>query len=493
VGAPDNGSDVGDPHIRAVDGTRYDFQAAGEFVLLRDREGMEIQVRLTPVETPPPITDSYSGLTACVSLNTAIAARVGSHRIAFQPPFANWEPRARYRFLLDGKPMLLTAEGIDLEGHRVSGFDADGEMGLRVDFAHNAVLMVTPRLWSSYGIRYLDVNVSNTQADEGIMGRIPEGSWLPALRNGATVGPRPRDLYERYVQLYRTFADSWRVNDITSLFVYEPDTSTATFTDVDWPPAPVLGDDEAPPVAGCKLKPGFQQPITPILKSIDVAEARKICGDVTMDDLHDSCVFDVATTGDPAFAEGYRFAQELKLESTTVQIVGDKSQTEVGEPLVVTAIVAPLTSGRPTPAGSVTFVVDGVAAGGPVKLDAEGRASFTTADLTVGEHKLRVTYAPDRKYRPSGSPNLLHTVVRREPCPPTPERCPIVSRVFKLTARCWPGFAQRIRQWLDEITPCSCGGDHTQADHAKASGHPMGGHDDGGHDHGGHDHGGHTH
>jgi hypothetical protein len=78
-------SDTGDPHLLTVDGKRYDFKAAGEFILLRDRDGMEIQVRQTPAQTPPPVTDSYSGLTACVSLNTAVAARVGSHRIAFQP------------------------------------------------------------------------------------------------------------------------------------------------------------------------------------------------------------------------------------------------------------------------------------------------------------------------------------------------------------------------------------------------------------------------
>jgi hypothetical protein len=44
IGAPDDGADNGDPHIRTVDGKEYDFQAVGEFTLLRDTEGMEIQV-----------------------------------------------------------------------------------------------------------------------------------------------------------------------------------------------------------------------------------------------------------------------------------------------------------------------------------------------------------------------------------------------------------------------------------------------------------------
>ena len=37
-----------------MDGKYYDFQAAGEFTLLRDTEGLEIQVRQTPVPTATP-------------------------------------------------------------------------------------------------------------------------------------------------------------------------------------------------------------------------------------------------------------------------------------------------------------------------------------------------------------------------------------------------------------------------------------------------------
>src|SRR5262249_37855545 len=65
------GNQIGDPHVHTVDGVAYDFQAVGEFTLLRNGAAMEIQVRQTPVATANPITDGYSGLTACVSLNTA--------------------------------------------------------------------------------------------------------------------------------------------------------------------------------------------------------------------------------------------------------------------------------------------------------------------------------------------------------------------------------------------------------------------------------------
>lgn len=75
----------GDPHIKTTDGTKYDFQGAGEFVSLRDPDGMEIQTRQTAIATtffPPP--DPHDGLASCVSINTAVAARIGDHRVTWE-------------------------------------------------------------------------------------------------------------------------------------------------------------------------------------------------------------------------------------------------------------------------------------------------------------------------------------------------------------------------------------------------------------------------
>ena len=65
----------GDPHITTTDGTLYNFQGAGEFVSLRDSDGAEVQTRQKPVSTTFIGSDAYDGLTTCVSLNTAVAAR----------------------------------------------------------------------------------------------------------------------------------------------------------------------------------------------------------------------------------------------------------------------------------------------------------------------------------------------------------------------------------------------------------------------------------
>lgn len=405
-----DGTYAGDPHTRTVDGTRYDFQAVGEFTLLRGGE-MEIQVRQTPVPTQNPIMDAHSGIRACVSVITAAAMRVGKHRIAVQPG----READRLQFYLNRKPATVPPDGLDLDGHRVTTFDADGETGFRVDCDNQAVVIITPRFWNAHNVSYINVSISNARADEGIMGYIPRDSWLPRLRNGKSVGPMPSGLSDRYNVLYRKFADSWRVNSRTSLFVYERGTSTKTFTDPDWPA-------QKPP---CKLKPQFDSG-APVHKGMPLARAKDICKAVTDEDLNAFCVFDVATTGDKVFAEGYRLEQELRTFGTQVQIEGhpgpgmlDRSGGGDGkrgkypdDSLVVIASVIPLGKARPIPKGCVTFIVDGVPRRRPESLDARGRARITLRDLKPGDHVIRATYCGGSEYGYHGSTsrNLLHTV-----------------------------------------------------------------------------------
>jgi FtsP/CotA-like multicopper oxidase with cupredoxin domain len=406
IGGGDDGADNGDPHIHTVDGKYYDFQAAGEFTLLRDDERrLEIQVRQTPVPTATPVTDPNSGLKTCVSVNTAIAARIGAHHISFQPMRLGGR---ELQLFLDGKLAKLTAVGYDLEGGRVTAFAAGSTMALRVDYDNQTVLIATPWFWSSNNIWLLNVTVAHTDADMGLMGRIPPQTWLPLLSNGASVGPKPLDPHDRYIALYRTFADAWRVTDKTSLFFYAPGTSTQTFTDRDWPA-------EEPPCE--KVKPEFQIPgANPPRDGIKEEDAEWICNPVTIDDLHRGCVFDVATTGDKAFVQLYLLQQEVRLKSTAVQIVSDKPRTRPGEPVTFTAIVTALTGGRFMPTGTILFMVDDVPFEEAIDLDERGRASLTTASLSTGVRRVRAEYFARREhedYRNSSSPSLRHRVERR--------------------------------------------------------------------------------
>jgi FtsP/CotA-like multicopper oxidase with cupredoxin domain len=374
IGGPDDGSDNGDPHIHTVDGKRYDFQAVGEFVLLMDNEGMEIQARQTPVLTANPITDPYTGLQTCVSLNTAVAARVGSHRISWQPG----RREGLLQFFLDGKPSQLSTEPLDLDGNLVTGFDVNGTLGLRVDFLNDAVLLVTPHFWNSHSLWYLNISVSRTQANDGLMGVIPKDTWLPLLPSGASVGAMPQSLNERFNTLYKTFANAWRVTDKLSLFVYGQGESTNSFTDRDWPAG-------QPP---CNLKPQFEIPGVPILQGMPVDKAKQVCQLVTDNRLNQDCVFDVATTGDEAFARAYQITQEVKRKATAVQIVA----TGAGE---VTATVSPLTGKEPRPKGKVIFYVDNSAASQALALDDKGRAHWKIKHPEKDTCKIKAVYVPE--------------------------------------------------------------------------------------------------
>ena len=208
----------GDPHITTVDGINYDFQSAGEFGALRDGEGLLVQTRQTPVATAAAIFNDYTGLTSCVSLNTAVAARVGTHRVTFQPNASGVPDPAGLQLRVDGALTTLSAAGVSLgAGGRVI---PAGSGGIEIDFPDGTALLVTPNWWSTESKWFLNVDAYHTPALEGIMGARSRGSWLPGLPDGTSLGPQPASLHQRYLDLNQKFADAWRVTDKTSLFDY---------------------------------------------------------------------------------------------------------------------------------------------------------------------------------------------------------------------------------------------------------------------------------
>ena len=397
---------IGDPHITTVDGTLYDFQAAGEFVSLRDSDGTEIQTRQTPISTnffPNP--DAHDGLATCVSINTAVAARVGEHRVTWEPNLDGVPNPGGLQLRVDGVLTALRPGGMVLgSGGRV--VPAAGG-ALEVDFPNGKTLLVTPQWWMSQSKWFLNVNVlnlglvgaENTASGRGIAGAIAEGSWLPSLPNGASMGPIPASLLERYDALYRKFADAWRLNEKESLFDYAPGTSTDTFTMRDWPsqkPPCVAPDSKAGPPA-----------------SEDVAE--EVCRSVTDKNTHADCIFDVTVTGNLGFATAYVAAQRLQADSTTTTLVDDADPSQFGEMVTFTAAVGSSLATPPSvPAGFVQFAVDRANAGAPVALDATGRATWETSRLKVGAHRVTASYMPsaESSYLPSTSLERIHEVVR---------------------------------------------------------------------------------
>ena len=205
------------PTCGRVDGVPYDFQAAGEFTLLETPDGaVDVQVRQEPA----------AGVErGAVSNNTAVAARVGDHRVGIYATPSDLELR------VDGVTQTGT-EPIALGGGRVERFDD----GIVIDLPDGTVvwaLSVGP-----YGI-HLMIDPAPNVADvgAGLVGRSAPGLGVPRLPDGTAL-PKALDRHEAYAALYERFADAWRVTDATTLFDYDPGKGTATYAIRDYPSPP---------------------------------------------------------------------------------------------------------------------------------------------------------------------------------------------------------------------------------------------------------------
>jgi hypothetical protein len=384
----------GDPHLTTVNGVHYDFQGAGEFTVLRDYDGLEIQTRQSPIATTfTPGADPHDGLATCVSLNTAVAARIGEHRVTYEPNLSGVPDPSGLQLRVDGDLTDVGPAGYDLDNGARLFKSSNGV--LEAAFPDGTIMFVTPGWWSSQGKWYLNVDVWNTPAVEGVLGVIPD-SWLPKLPNGASVGPMPSALHQRYNILYKQFADAWRVTNKSSLFDYARGTSTNTFTNREWPL-------ENPP---CVL-PNVR-PVEPV--NLEVAQAA--CRSIDAKNRLADCIFDVQITGNRGFADTYHETQKIQAGATSTTLSDDDDPSQVGEWVTFTAMVEAIT-GKGEPAGTVQFHLDGEKVGEPVKLDKKGRASYETSHLKVGAHQVGATYVPkDDSVFLGSSAEETHTVRR---------------------------------------------------------------------------------
>ena len=380
----------GDPHLKSVNGVHFDFQGAGEFTALRDGD-MEIQFRHTPVETTfTPGADPYSGIATKVSLNTAVAAKVGNRRVTFQPEVDGVPDPGTLKVRIDGTVVTLPSGGQSLgNGGRVT---KNGN-GIIVDFPNGTSMVITPSYWDSQGKWYLNVNVYNTTALEGVMGAIFPGNWLPLLRNGTSLGPKPASLDTRFTQLYKTFADSWRVTPATRLF----DSG-----------GPALCMPSGWPREGGACVSRESRPATPI----PAAEIAALCGRIQGKERRNNCVFDLRATGHRGFARAYVATQGTELNATETTVSIERETSAQGKPLTATVVVRPKLSKARPPRGTVQIIVDGEPAGSPVGVDAYGKALVRLPILRSGKHTIAARFVPgkDARFVASQSDEIPHIV-----------------------------------------------------------------------------------
>jgi von Willebrand factor type D domain len=262
------GSSNGDPHVLTFDGYFYDLQAVGEFLAVKSTVGdastsdLMVQVR----------QKAFLG-SRLVSVNSAVAVRVGATKLGFYLTDAGV---AVHR---NGAPMTVPVGDTALPG---------GKLTRRQDQVRgDAYVLSWPdqtQLWvEQIGSWGLHVTVAPAPARvgklAGLLGNFDNDprNDLATSTGTAVTQPPPFD------QLYHAYGESWRVTDATSLFDYESGQTTATFTDRSFPDHPTSTSD---------LSTDAQDAARAACQQLGVSNPT----------LLDSCVLDLALTGQAAFA-----------------------------------------------------------------------------------------------------------------------------------------------------------------------------------------------
>ena len=311
---------IGDPHFETVDKQEYDFQAAGEYTLLRSPDGsMEIQGRQVPY---PDIAN--------VAISTALAWKVAGHRVGMYAV----QGSDTYSLTVDGAQVDPQTLGTrDLGSGAALTALADG-----IEVAYGDGTITTAFFHGNGFADALDIQIAPSDAFRaqavGLLGPIAAGSELPALPDGTTL-PLSQDRPTQFAQRYQQLAQAWHVTDQTSLFDYKAGETTATFDKPGFPTQDVA-------FTAAELEQQQQDPAA-------VQNANNACVGATgqPEDLQ-HCIYDILATKDPNYAQFYALIQQFLANGPVV----------LGGPIVEVTVPPPPTASTGLPAGFVQVTTD---------------------------------------------------------------------------------------------------------------------------------------
>lgn len=264
----------GDTHLSTVDRVHFDLQAAGEFVAASaPNGGIMIQARQQQWG------DSLG------AINTAVAANVNGDRVGVyskEPAF----------LMINDVP----AKEMDMKRHLPHGGTLERHGGwVMITWPDLSRLKVTTQVFN--GLDYEFMPGSKAGSIAGLLGSSSgDAANHLTARDGVVLNAADHDFQ---TEVYRQFANSWRIRKSESLFHYWPGESTAKFTDPTMPLKPVN---------------------TASLSSDSRSKAESICRAFGMRNqpFLDDCVLDVSVTGMPAFLVS-SFAASLSGAPTPVR------------------------------------------------------------------------------------------------------------------------------------------------------------------------------
>ena len=119
-----------------------------------------------------------------------------------------------------------------------------------------------------------------------------------------------------------------------------------------------------------------------------------------------------AYSGDTNFADGSASQTEtVRQARTTTTLTNPSKSAKVGQSLTFTAVVKAAVPGSGTPTATVSFW-DGCTLLGTATPDANGKAVFKTASLSVGSHTITVSYAGDTNFSSSSTSSGLTVTIK---------------------------------------------------------------------------------
>ncbi|NVJ67657.1 MAG: VWD domain-containing protein, partial [Gammaproteobacteria bacterium] len=260
-GHPRCGKVVGDPHLSTFDGTRYDLQSAGEFVVAKSLDDeFEVQARFEPW-----------GTSQTVSLTTAVAVQVAPYRITvtlqIETPL---RINGQAYDLPDGEYLILTkADAMIVRNGRRYSIVLPDQTNVHVDLINGVLINFFVLLSESRDGRMVGLSGDgdNDKANDF------------ALRDG-----RQLSNPSLVKTLYKEYAESWRVSEDATLFNYDTGESWEDFQNPDMP-YEYIGMEDIP--------------------SADRERAASACraAGVRPGPALDDCIYDYALTGDVVFIE----------------------------------------------------------------------------------------------------------------------------------------------------------------------------------------------
>jgi hypothetical protein len=266
---PQAGFSEGDPHLETLNGVAYDFQAAGEFTLVRSDNG-EVQVQVRQV----PFSSKYA---APVSHTSAVAMRVDTSTIE-----VDQDQSLSPVIFLDRKQVTLPKGSARQlpgggrlsrnEGYVTVAWPDGSRADVFEDLFGEDVTFTPPPAGVDHFVGLLTA-VSRPTTTKGRQ----TGQETLSGGNGHryVLGPSTKTDFKI---LYGAFANSWRVTQKTSLFTYRKGESTASYNVKGFPAKEAT-------VAGL-----------PLSKKV---RAQRLCNAarITNTKLLNDCVLDVGITG----------------------------------------------------------------------------------------------------------------------------------------------------------------------------------------------------